>query len=186
MAVPIERMLFTVDRYEKMIEAGVLGREDHVELIHGEIVRTAPIGLRHAACVARLTALFAARLGGSVIVWPQNPVRIGANSEPEPDVALLRPRADFYENSGPTAQDALLLIEVADTSVERDREVKLPLYAKAGVPAVWIVNFVEDVVEEYGAPAGDAYTVLRVARRGESVALPFGEGMVLKVDEVLG
>src|SRR5688572_25037320 len=121
MAVDIERIQFTVDKYEKMIEAGILGEDDRVELIRGEVVKMAPIGLRHAACVARLSKLFERKVGHLAIVWPQNPIRIGGHSMPEPDVALLKPSADFYSEVRPTPEDVLLLVEIADSSVARDK-----------------------------------------------------------------
>ncbi|HEY0071996.1 MAG TPA: Uma2 family endonuclease [Chloroflexia bacterium] len=186
MAVQIERILFTSEQYEKMIEAGILEEGDNVELLRGEIVKMAPIGLRHAGCVARLAAIFAARLAGSVIVWPQNPIRLADDTEPEPDVALLKPTPDFYSNARPGAQDVLLLVEVADTWLEKDRTVKVPLYANAGIGLVWIVNLNEDVVEVYSAPVDGAYTEFRKAGRGEIVLLPIAQGISVGVGEVLG
>jgi Uma2 family endonuclease len=186
MAVQIERILFTSEQYEKMIEAGILEEGDNVELLRGEIVKMAPIGLRHAGCVARLTAIFAARLGSSVIVWPQNPIHLADDTEPEPDVALLKPTPDFYSNARPEPQDVLLLVEVADTSLERDRMVKVPMYAGAGIGLVWIVNLNEDVVEVYSTPVDGAYTEFRKVDRGETVLLPIAQGISVSVDEVLG
>lgn len=186
MVAQIERILFTANQYERMIEAGILGEADNVELLKGEIVKMAPIGLRHAACAARLVAIFTARLGASVIVWPQNPIRIADDTEPEPDIALLKPNTEFYSSARPDPQDALLLVEVADTSLERDRTVKVPLYAEAGVSLLWIVNLNEDVVEVYSAPVEGMYSELRPAGRGETVLLPLAQGIAVTVDEILG
>jgi Uma2 family endonuclease len=186
MAVEIERILFTVDKYEKMIEAGILGEDDHVELIRGEIVKMTPIGLRHAACVARLVKLFEKKVGDVALVWPQNPVLVGGHSMPEPDVTLLKPAADFYTSARPTAQDVLLLVEVADSSVARDKAMKVPLYAEAGVEELWIVNLVKNVIEVYSDPIGNTYRQVRRARRGDTLPLLDQPGISVTVSEVLG
>lgn len=186
MAVQVERMLFSAEQYEKMIETGILEEDRRVELIRGEIVNIAPIGLRHAGCVARLTAIFGARLGCAVIVWPQNPIRLTGHSEPEPDVALVQPAPDFYSHARPGPADVLLLVEVADTSATRDRSVKVPLSAEAGIVEFWIVDLVEDVIEMYSDPAGGAYRRVRKLGRGESLTVPVLRDVSLTVDEVLG
>jgi Uma2 family endonuclease len=186
MAVQIERILFTSKQYEKMIEAGILEEGDNVELLKGEIVKMAPIGLRHAGCVARLTTIFTSRLGGSVILWPQNPIRLADNTEPEPDIALLKPHPSFYSNARPEPQDVLLLVEVADTSLEKDKTVKVPIYAEAGIRLLWIVNLNEDIVEVYSTPVDGAYTEFRKAERGKSILLPIAQGITVAVDEILG
>src|SRR5262245_37141744 len=117
MAVQVSRRLFTVDEYYQMAQAGILHEDDRVELIEGEIIETAAIGSRHAACVDRLNQLFSGRVAGRAIVRVQNPIRLSQRSEPQPDLALLRPRADFYATGHPGPQDVLLVVEVADTSV---------------------------------------------------------------------
>jgi Uma2 family endonuclease len=185
MVVQIERILFTADQYEKMIAAGILEEGDNVELLRGEIVKMAPIGLRHAGCVARLVSIFGAKFGASVIVWPQNPIRLADDTEPEPDVALLRPSLDFYSTARPRPQDVLLLVEVADSSLEKDQSMKAPMYAQAGIAILWIVNLIEDVVEVYASPANGIYTKLHRAVRGESVPLPIAQGIAITVDEIL-
>jgi len=186
MATDTERILFTVDKYEKMIETGILGEDDHVELIRGEILKKEPIGLRHAACVARLVAIFATRLGTSVIVWPQNPIRIEGHSMPEPDVALLKPSANFYSQARPTPSDVLLLVEVADSSVARDKSAKAPLYAEAGVPELWIVNLIENVIEVYSQPTNGTYQKVLSARSNDSLTIQIGHTEAISVLEVLG
>jgi Uma2 family endonuclease len=186
MVVQIERILFTADQYEKMIEAGILEEGDNVELLRGEIVKMAPIGLRHAGCVARLVSIFGARLGASVIVWPQNPIRLADDTEPEPDVALLKPSPDFYSKGRPRPQDVLLLVEVADSSLEKDQTIKVPMYAQAGIDLLWIVNLIGDVVEVYASPVNGTYTELRRVGRGETLSLPVAQGINVSVDEILG
>src|SRR5437868_199471 len=117
MAIQVQpvRKQFSVEEYDRMIEAGVFDEDARLELIRGEILEMAPIGLRHAACVARLTMLFAGKVSGSAIVWVQNPIQLADNSEPEPDLALLQPRPDFYSGKRPTPNEVILLVEVADS-----------------------------------------------------------------------
>ena len=147
---PVGKRRFTAHKFLRMGEAGILHEDDCVELIEGEILEIAAIGNRHLACVNRLTRLFIERLGGAVVV--QNPVRISERSEPEPDVTLFRPRADFYAGKRPAPEDVLLLREVSDTTLGFDREVKLPLYARASIPEVWIVELVNERVRAYSRP----------------------------------
>jgi Uma2 family endonuclease len=153
-----------------MAAAGVLSEDDRVELIEGEIVEMNPIGSRHAACVARLTEFFARSLGDQAIVWVQNPVQLSDFSEPLPDVTLLKRRDDFYAHANPQPGDVLLVIEVVDSSVEFDRDIKVPLYADAGISEVWLVNLPKETVEVYTQPVGDKYQEIRVVKRGGSLA----------------
>lgn len=139
MNVQVARKLFTVREYDRFIEAGVLTEDDRIELIDGEVLEMSPIGSRHAACVARLTRMFSA-LDEEIIVWVQSPIQAGDYSEPEPDVVILAFRDDFYEMSRPVPEDIYLLIEVADSSLPYDRQIKVPLYAKTGVPETWVVD----------------------------------------------
>ncbi len=147
-----------VDAYYKMAEAGILERAARVELIDGEIVDMAPIGSPHAAVVKTLISLVAhAVADGTVLVGVQDPLRLDRYTEPEPDLVLLRPRADRYRAGHPGAADVLLLVEVSDTSLAYDRGVKLPLYARFGVPEVWIVDISRAAVEVFREPRDDAY-----------------------------
>src|SRR5919109_5115464 len=136
MSVQIMKRLFTTEDYHRMMASGILSENDHVELLGGEIVEMSPISSRHAACVNRLTQLFSNRFGNRTIVNVQNPIHLSANSEPQPDLATLRPRADFYSAAHAEPKDVFVIIEVAETSAEFDRDVKLPLYAQAGIPEV--------------------------------------------------
>ena len=169
MGMPLTGRRFTVDEYHRMGRAGVFHEDDRVELLEGQIVEMSPIGPAHAGCVAALTGVLSRRGEERVVVWVQNPVNLGERSEPQPDVALLGPRADAYRTAHPRARDILLVIEVADTSLEHDRDVKVPLYAAAGVPEVWLVNLTDYAVTLYRDPVGGRYATLRTARRGESV-----------------
>lgn len=186
MSVQIAKHWFTVAEYNRMGETGILTEDDRVELVEGEIIEMSPIGRRHAACVGRLTNLLGRLLAEKAIVWVQNPIVLNDYSEPQPDVALLRRRDDFYENSLPTPDDVLLVVEVADTTVEYDRQIKVPLYARAGIAEVWIVNLVDEQIEIHAQPAGEAYQSKRVARRGETINSPGAFNLTLGVDDILG
>ena len=148
---------FTVSEYYRMVEADILTEEDRVELIAGQIVAMSPIGSRHAACVKRLNLLIGKMVGDSMLIGVQDPIRLDAYSAPEPDLVLLRPRADFYAEAHPSAADVLLAVEVADTSVDYDREVKLPLYAQTGLPEVWLIDLQKGRIEVFARLQGGAY-----------------------------
>jgi Uma2 family endonuclease len=142
MVLQVSRRLFSVQEYHRMLDSEILTERDRVELIRGEIIRMSPIGRRHAACVNRLNDLLQKKLGIRALVSIQNPVELDDNSEPQPDVVLLRRKNDYYESGHPQAEDILLLIEVADTTVESDREIKIPTYAGYGIVEVWLANSV--------------------------------------------
>ena len=142
---------FTVDEYEQMIVEGILTENERIELIRGEVVEKMVVGPLHSATVNRINRLLTTRLLALAIVSIQNPVVLN-DSEPEPDIALLAPRDDFYAPSKPRSSDVLLVIEVADTSLAYDRDIKLPLYAQAGIQEFWIVNLEESKVEVYRQP----------------------------------
>lgn len=176
-----------VDAYHRMAEAGIFGEGDRIELIDGDLIDMAPIGQGHAAIVNGLTEALVVACAGRAIVSPQNSVRIGRSSEPQPDLAVLRRRADFYaagEPPGPT--DILLLVEVADSSLRFDRTVKLPLYARAGVAEMWIVDLKRRAIDVYRAPAGDGYGDMTTHRPGDHLALTLAPEIVVKLDLVFG
>ena len=155
---PPTRHRLDVYAYYKMAEAGVLGQDDRVELIGGEIFDRVPIGAGHGGKTNRLIRLFAhAAADGLVLVSVQSPLRLDPYNEPEPDLMLLKPRKDDYQESHPNAADVLLLVEVSDTSLAYDRGSKLSLYAKFGVPEVWIVDLRGAAIEIYRDPVGDRY-----------------------------
>ena len=186
MALQFPRRRFTTGDYHRMAEAGVLSEDDRVELIDGEILEMSPIGSKHAACVARLTSLFSQRVGGAAIVWVQNPVQLGDRSEPQPDLALLRPRPDFYASAHPTADDVLLLIEVAESSMEYDRQVKVPLYARTGIPEMWLVGLARDQVTVHRDPTPGGYRVIRVLCRGDAISSAAFPHLEIAVADILG
>jgi Uma2 family endonuclease len=186
MAVQLLRRQFTVAQYHQMVEAGILTEDDRVELIEGEIIEMSPIGRRHAACVDRLNRLFGDRLRGRAIVRVQNPVQLSDRLEPQPDITLLQPKADFYESGHPQSRDILLLVEVADTTIEFDREIKMPLYAKSGVREVWLVDLNENAIAVYREPSLDGYKQVQELRRGQVLTVQAIAAISLAVDEVLG
>ena len=174
----------TVDEYEQMVESGILTENDRVELIRGEIVAKMPIGPRHAASVKRLIRLFPKRLGDNAIVGSQDPVRL-IDSEPEPDITLLRPRPDFYASGHPRPSDILLIIEVADSSLDDDRTIMLPLYAEAGIAEFWIVNIPEELLEVYRGPQPDGtYRDMTKLGRGQSTGILGLPGIIVAVDDM--
>ncbi|MDA2923085.1 Uma2 family endonuclease [Acidobacteria bacterium AH-259-L09] len=185
MAVQLQRHLFTVNQFQRMGEAGIFTEDDRVELIEGEIVQMTPIGSRDAGCVAWLTAAFT-RFQDRCVVWVQNPIRLGRRSEPQPDLVLLKPRDDFYRAAHPEPQDLLLVVEVADTSQEFDRGIKVPLYAHTGIPEVWLVELAAESVEVYRRPAPEGYQEVESIQRGLSLACQSVPGLELAVDEILG
>src|SRR5215213_4237192 len=186
MSVQIARRHFNIAEYYKMAAAGVFSEDDRVELIEGEIIEMNPIGSRHAACVGRLTKLLERLAGDRVIVWVQNPVQVNDHSEPLPDVALLKPRDDFYAQANPQPQDVLLIVEVADSSVEYDRDIKIPVYAQAGIPEVWIINLPKEIVEIYTQLVGNTYQEIRVVERGKSFASKSVQKLRVDVNAILG
>ena len=169
MVTEVTRRLFTVQEYHQMAEAGVLHEDDRIELIHGEIIQMDPIGNYPAAIVRRITMLLAPRLASQAIVNVQNPVKIGDHSEPEPDITILPFRDDYYASTGVTPADVLLLIEVSDSTIRIDRNVKLPLYATADIPEVWIVDANRQQLEVYRQPSEDRYQSVATLVREDTV-----------------
>lgn len=186
MAVEIKRKHFTVDEYYRMLEAGILTEDDRVELIDGEIIEMSPIGSHHAGCVTRLNMLLNQLVGQQSIVAIQNPIHLSDWSEPQPDVALLKMRADFYANSHPTPPDILLVIEVADSSVGYDKPLKIPRYARAGIAEVWLVDLPAAIVEVYSDPVGNQYQLVSKLAPGDLLSVPGFSTAKLSIDTVLG
>lgn len=186
MALSTARHQFTVADYHRMAEAGILAEDDRVELIEGEIVDMAPIGRRHQARLDRLADLFFGSLGRQAIIRIQGSVRLSERSEPEPDLVVLRRRADFYEHADAGPEDVLLIVEVADSSLTHDRDVKVPLYARAGIPDVWLVDLNGARITVYRAPTPDGYREVRVVRGPERVSPQAFPGLALTADQILG
>ncbi|HEU4627878.1 MAG TPA: Uma2 family endonuclease [Steroidobacteraceae bacterium] len=152
------RHRITVEEYYRMAEVGLLAPDARVELIEGEIIDMPPIGSRHASAVSRLHYLLVRAAGDRAVVRGQSPVRLDAYSEPQPDLAVLAPRADFYDKAHPTPADALLIIEVSETTLRYDRQRKQPLYARHGIPELWIVDIQGNQLHVFRKPAGGEYT----------------------------
>lgn len=170
-----------------MSEAGIFSPDDRVELIEGEIVKMSPIGSLHAACVDRVVNKSLARLAGrDAIIRVQSPIVLDDYSEPQPDVTLLRPRADFYAHGHPKSADVLMVIEVADSSVEVDRRVKIPLYARAGIPEVVIAVLPDELVEFHAEAAGGQYQRVSILRRGDQLTSATVPNFRLDVEDILG
>jgi Uma2 family endonuclease len=186
MSQQLAKHLITADEYEQMGRAGIFHADVRLELIEGEIYEMSPIGSPHAACVKRLSALLNRLFGRKLIIGTQDPVRLNDFSEPQPDIALLRWRDDFYNNAHPTPSDVLLIIEVADTTLETDRKVKIPLYAKAGIPEAWVVNLSEECIELYAEPIGGAYQISKRFARGEAIQSHGIEKLSENVSDILG
>jgi Uma2 family endonuclease len=177
---------FTAVEYFQMIDAGVFDEDERLELIDGEIVEMSPIGDPHSACVRRLIRVLSQLCSEHAIVDAQDPIIAGTRYVPQPDLALLRPKADFYGSGTPTPADCLLVIEVGDSSVEFDRQIKMPRYASGGVAELWLIDLPREVVVVYQDPLGDAYRHMQVFRRGEAIPLPAAEGALVPVESILG
>ena len=187
MAVALKRRRFTVDEYHRMAEAGILTGDDRVELLDGEIVEKMTINPAHGGTTDRLTAVFTSRLGERAIVRVQGPIVLAArNSEPEPDVTLLRPRSDYYTRAHPEPPDVLLVVEVMDSSEARDQRAKLPIYAAADIREVWLIALKTGQVEILRAPRAGRYTERRVAGHGEPLTIEAFPDVPLTVDDILG
>jgi Uma2 family endonuclease len=186
MVMQIVRRLFTTEDYHRMMQNGVLAEDDRVELIDGEVLEMSPIGSRHAACVDRIAHLLFTRVGARAIVRVQSPIHLSARSEPQPDLALLQLRDDFYVDAHPEPEDVLLVIEVAESSQEFDRAMKIPLYAKARVPAVWLVDLEGEGVQAYTQPTPQGYSEIHQLWRGQSIVLQPFPDVSIPVTDILG
>ncbi len=162
---------FTVQQYYLMHEAGVFAVGDRYELINGEIREMSPIGIKHAVCVTRLTKNFERKLGDQTIIWTQNPIRLSNNSEPQPDLAILKWRDDFYASALPTPEDILLIIEVADSTIAYDRDVKALLYAANGIPEMWLFDVNQQSIEGYSQPSASGYKRSQRYEQGDTLSL---------------
>jgi Uma2 family endonuclease len=185
MAIALTRKRFTAEEYQRMGRAGILAKPDRVELINGEIVAMTPIGPRHDACVITATRAFVRAAGDDALVLPQGSVRLDLYHEPQPDLVLLRPRPDSYtkEHAGP--EDILLIVEIAGSSLDYDREVKTTIYAAARIPEYWLADLATNVVSRYSAPEGSVFSKVEQFTRGLSIAPALLPSCVIAVDDLL-
>lgn len=186
LALWLVRRRFSIDDYYRMAESGVIAPDERTELLDGQVVFQMTINSRHAGCVNRLNQRLSRQLIDRAIVAVQNPLRLGPYSEPQPDVALLRPREDSYDRSHPQPEDVLLLIEVADSSLDLDRRVKMPLYAAAGIAEVWLIDLANDAVELYRDPDARGFRQLQRLGRGGTLSALRLPDLRLDIDDVLG
>lgn len=186
MAIEYERHLWSADDYEAMIAAGILDEDDHVELLGGEIVEMTAQGPPHSFTTAELVWMMHSRLGEDAVIHAHSPVRIDHRSVPEPDVAVLRPPRRRYRRERPRAEDLLLVIEVADSTLRRDRLWKMPFYARAGIPETWLVDVNGEQIERYTQPTPDGYAQVELFGRGASLTVPGFPETPFTINEILG
>jgi Uma2 family endonuclease len=180
------RHRFSVEDFYRMAEAGIFTEDDRVELIEGEVVEMPPIGPLHAGTVNILAGLLSRAVAERAVVAVQNPVRLEPDSEPLPDLAVLKYRPDGYSRSHPGPDDVLLVIEVADTTVAYDRGVKLPLYGRSGIREAWLVDLAAGKVEVYREPSPDGYRLIRISAPGESLSPLALPDISIDLGDVLG
>jgi Uma2 family endonuclease len=185
MSIAPAKRRFTANEYQRMGEVGILCPDERVELIDGEVLTKTTIGPRHNACVSSATRALVRAAGDAAIVLPQGSVRLDLYNEPEPDLVLLRPRADFYASRHAGPADILLVVEIAASSIEYDQGVKARIYAEAGVPECWLVNLNTNLVWRYSVPEDGAFLTVEQHGRGESIAPRLLPSCAIAVDTLL-
>lgn len=176
---------FTVNTYEKMLEKEIFTPQDRLELINGEIIEMSPIGLQHATTVIRFTNIFPLFFQNKALVSVQNPITLNDYSQPEPDLVLLKSRDDFYEQKRPTAEDIFLLVEVSDSTLKYDQEIKLPIYAQNNIMETWIINLNNHSVEVYRQPKNGHYQQVQIFTKKDTIScLAFPE-IILKINQLI-
>lgn len=185
MSAENRRKLFTFDDCIRMAEVGILSPADRVELIHGEILKMSPIGPRHGAAVDGTTRAMVQLAGDTAIVRVQGTVVLDQFCAPQPDIVLLRPKDDFYAGKNPGSPDILLIIEVADSSLEYDITVKLELYAILGIVEYWVADLPNNRLLVHSEPVGDSYRTVREFRRGDTIAPQLLPDCLIGVDILL-
>lgn len=175
----LPRHRITVDEYYRMSEVGLLAPDARTELIDGEVIDMAPIGSPHAGNVDKVSYRLLAALGDLARVRVQHPVRLDRYSEPEPDLAVVVPREDFYEWRHPLPADTLLIVEVSHSTLRLDLEVKVPLYARHQVPEVWVVDLEHNRIHFFRRPENGVYTDVSQTDKPTTVALTALEGVTV-------
>jgi len=184
--VAVRRHRFTVADFYRMGEVGLLAPDVRIELIDGELFEMPPIGPGHAGCVEEFVDILRARLPNTVLVRSQNPLSLGLRTEPEPDLAVVARSTDFYRRRHPAAHDVLLVIEVSDTTLVYDRDVKGPLYARAGIPEYWIVNLVDAQVIVHREPKDGLYATVTTHAAGDALQPLAFPDVTVAVADILG
>lgn len=179
----VETLLFTVEQYHKMAEAGVFDPDRRVELIRGVIVPMSPVGPQHSTIVNRITAVFVRAFDDRYTVSIQNPIILPDDSEPEPDASVVRQLRDDEPPRTPHAEDVYLVVEVSDSTLQKDEIVKVPLYASAGIPETWVIDANANVITQYTEPHGGQYHTVRQWHRGQQI--PTTLGVTLDADKIL-
>ncbi len=180
----LDARLISVEEYDRMIEHGILTSEDKVELLNGVIIKKIPKGTKHASVYDCATRVFYRLFGNNVIVRNQNPIWLSEISEPEPDLVLAVPDKGFYSERHPTPEDILLIIEISDTTLGRDRFAKGSAYAKASIRQYLVFNVQDETIEDYREPDTDGYQFKKAYRRGEAFNLVAFPEIEIKVDDL--
>lgn len=180
------RFPISVDMYHLMAERGVFAPDDRVELIEGELFEMSPIGNLHARCVKFLNDYLITLLTGRYVVGVQDPIVLNDKSEPQPDLSILDYRADFYKDETPRAKNVVLVIEVAETSVTFDKNVKFRRYAAAGISEAWLIDLTGESVEVHSQPKDNGYGTIKIYQRGENAVSEAIPSINLPVDDILG
>ncbi|MBL9130139.1 MAG: Uma2 family endonuclease [Verrucomicrobiaceae bacterium] len=187
-AAPVDtrdRYAFTVADYHQLIASGHFNRTDRIELINGELTLMPPIGPEHSFHTTRITNTVPLKLPGGVLLRMNEPISMRNHSEPQPDAAIVRARADGYRTSHPEPKDVLLIIEVADNSVDFDLKVKARLYSKAGIAEYWVVDVKEHRVSVHTVPTARGYKTMQVFEDGDVIKSTSVKGFTIKVKELM-
>lgn len=182
---PVRKHLTDIHEWQKLGEANIFPPNSRIELIEGEILEMAPIGFNHSGHLKRIIKLFSTLAQDAAIISAQDPLQLGDLSEPEPDFMLLKPVDDFYTSRHPDANDVILLIEVAESSLPYDQNQKLRLYAMHGVPEYWLLNLNDSCLEVYREPHGETYAQKSTLRAGDSVTLTQLPDLTIQVSSIL-
>jgi Uma2 family endonuclease len=180
---------FTIEEYHRLTELGFFTEDHRVELIHGEIIEMAAKGTPHTTCCSNLLEQLAVLVTGRAKLRCQDPISLPSRSEPEPDFTIVKKRADNYLSGHPNPSDILLVIEIADSTIKYDQEVKLSLYAEAGISDYWIFNLIEKHLETYSESYQElsgkfGYRVKRIILANETVNLPCFPDLSLNLSEI--
>ncbi|MBF2056935.1 MAG: Uma2 family endonuclease [Cyanobacterium sp. T60_A2020_053] len=176
---------FDLEEYHSLINVGIFHEDSNIELINGELFEMSPVGFRHASCVKKLNYLFAQKLPKEVIIGVQDPIKLNDKSEPQPDVILLKPRDDFYVTQHPTPEDIYLLIEVADSSIDYDRNIKLPAYAENKIMEVWLIDLNNSLLEKYTSPKYNYYQKMEKLSVEDTIFVDNFPSLKIAINEVL-